>query len=191
MNDIFLAANNTLKTTFIGQQVEVRQLRVRDLDALATIAYQVKVALANDLSNIDNVLDEQLMACLRLCSALTGLSLKVLIDGFSTNYDEAKSLVKSAIEINAAYFIATAEEIEQRGEQEQSDATWFDAFQFLISQGHRHDDIMNMSYGAFRAYIKAAQRTQGNDLLLQTNAIRVAQHADKRGFTKFIDGLKV
>lgn len=191
MNDIFLAANNTLKTTFIGQQVEVRQLRVRDLDALATIAHQVKVALANDLSNIDNVLDEQLMACLQLCSALTGLQHEDVVSGFSTHYDEAKLLVQAAIKINAAYFIDTEEEIRQRKKQKQSDATWFDTFQFLISQGHRHDDIMNMSYGAFRAYIKAAQRTQGNDLLLQTNAIRVAQHADKRGFTKFIDNLKV
>lgn len=191
MNDIFLAANNTLKMTFIGQQIEVRQLRVRDLNALATIGGQVKSALANDLSNIDNALDEQLLACLQLCSALTGLSLKVLIDSFSTNYEEVKSLVQSMIKINAAYFIDTEEEIKQRKSQKQSDATWFDTFQFLISQGHRHDDIMNMSYGAFRAYIKAAQRTQGNDLMLQANAIRVAQHADKRGFAKFIDLLKV
>jgi hypothetical protein len=42
--------------------------------------------------------------------------------------------------------------------------SWFDSFQYLISDGHRPDDILNMSYGAFIEYLKAAQRRESQRL---------------------------
>ena len=40
----------------------------------------------------------------------------------------------------------------------QTESTWFDSFQYLISAGHRPDDTMNMTYGAFDQYLKSAQK---------------------------------
>ena len=71
-----------------------------------------------------------------------------------------------------------------------SDSTWFDSFQFLISAGHHHQDIMNMTYGAYERYLKAATKDYRSKLQYLTVAIRSAQHADANDFKKFMDELK-
>lgn len=71
-----------------------------------------------------------------------------------------------------------------------NESTWFDSFQFLISAGHRPDDIMNMTYGAFDQYLKSAQKDNKNKLQYLSSVIRSAHHANAKEFAKFFEGLK-
>jgi hypothetical protein len=50
----------------------------------------------------------------------------------------------------------------RRGRKSQSkdeeQTSWFKTFQFLIESGHRPADVLQMSYGTFTGYLKAAQK---------------------------------
>ena len=188
MNEFFLASNRTISTTFMDLPIHVRQIQVKELDEIAQAAQPVKTALNHDLNNIDAVLNGALVECLVLCSTLCQIPHDILSKAFLEHYDDVKALVQLVLTTNQAYFIDDVKV--KRGKTDDS-LSWFDTFQFLISQGHRHDDIMNLSYGAFKGYIKAAQRSYNNQLIANANTVRVAQHGDKKGFGKFIDGLKV
>ena len=192
MNEFSLASNRTISTTFLDLPIHVRQIQVKELDEITQAAQPVKTALDNDLNNIDVVLNGALVECLMLVSTLCQIPHDVLSKAFLEHYDDVKALVQLVLSVNQAYFIDTPDEVRKHKALKPDDSlTWFDTFQFLISQGHRHDDIMNMSYGAFKGYIKAAQRSYNNQLIANANTVRVAQHGDKKGFGKFIDGLKV
>lgn len=82
----------------------------------------------------------------------------------------------------------------RRGRKSQSNdeeqTSWFKTFQFLIECGHRPADILQMSYGTFTGYLKAAQKNQAAKLQVQTNLIHSAQHANAKGFVKLIEEVK-
>ena len=50
---------------------------------------------------------------------------------------------------------------------------------------------MNMSYGAYLQYVKAAQRSELRKMRSQVNLMRSAQHAQNREFKKLMEDLKV
>ncbi|PWF32451.1 hypothetical protein DBB30_33260, partial [Yersinia pestis] len=64
------------------------------------------------------------------------------------------------------------------------DSTWFDSFQFLVSMGHQHSEIMEMTYGAFQSYVTAANKLYKQGIFNNAVAARVAQ-SDKKGFESF------
>lgn len=99
------------------------------------------------------------------------------------------TLIELIITVNSAYF----DEKEQKHRDDidpRIKTSWFDSFQLLISNGHSHTEIMQMTYGAFINYLKAAQKTERRNLSSFAGIFRAAQHADKRGFDKLINELK-
>jgi len=60
----------------------------------------------------------------------------------------------------------------------------------LISAGHTHTEIMNMTYGTYTEYLKSAQKDYRNKLAALTSVVRSAQHASAKELKKFLEDLK-
>ncbi|MFW1764826.1 hypothetical protein ACG9X2_05070 [Acinetobacter bereziniae] len=182
MNEFFLALNGTSKY----EEIEVRQVLVSELDQWAQFAEPVRLKLNLDFSseNLLEVFKDFKFQILMICSLTSDVTI-VKPDILNNKY-KLIELFKVVIDVNYAYFI---QEINNNNISSKNH-TWFDSFQYLISKGHRHSDILNYSFGAFVEYLKAAQRNERNSLLTMGNAIRVSYHADKNAYSKYVDNMK-
>ena len=184
MNEFFLASNRTV----IESDIEIEQIKVKDLDKWSQFAEPIRVELQNDYSikKIEEVIVNHKLFAQLLCTLSTIHDCAFFALVMNTDADKFISIFKSVIEVNQAYFNQdTAKKSEKK-----VDTTWFDSFQFLISKGHRHEDLLNYSFGAFLEYLKAAQRNEQNSILSYSGAIRVAYHADKKSFENYTKSLK-
>ncbi|MCK4088359.1 hypothetical protein HCY58_15075 [Acinetobacter radioresistens] len=190
MNDFFLAANRSITVN----DVEVHQIQMKDFDQWAVHAEKVKSFLkGKDYS--DEILTQLFKAhsieVLGMCSLATRLPVASLIDLATTSEQQFKEVLSAVLQVNGAYF---KEDQPKRRNKKQAakdnDSTWFDSFQLLISAGHTHTEIMNMTYGAYSEYLKSAQKDYRNKLAALTSVVRSAQHASAKELKKFLDELK-
>ncbi len=190
MNDFFLAANRSITVN----DVEVHQIQMKDFDQWAVHAEKVKNFLkGKDYS--DEILTQLFKAhsieVLGICSLATKLPVASLIDLANTSEQKFKEVLSAVLQVNGAYF---KEDQPKRRNKKQAtkdnDSTWFDSFQLLISSGHTHTEIMNMTYGAYSEYLKSAQKDYRNKLAALTSVVRSAQHASAKELKKFLDELK-
>lgn len=187
MNDFFLADNRTFQ---IGE-IEVKQIQVKSLDLFCRHAETVKEYL-KDKDYSDEILIELFKAhavdVIQTCVMTTNQTAESI---FNLANDQALFLgmLRAVLTVNTAYF--KPEKLKRGAKQSSEKVTWFDSFQYLIESGHRHDDIMNMSYGAYLQYLKAAQRNELRKMRSQVNLMRSAQHAQNREFKKLMEDLKV
>ncbi|WP_075175723.1 hypothetical protein, partial [Acinetobacter indicus] len=185
MNDFFLAANRTFQ---LGD-IEVKQIQMKSLDLFCQHAETVKEYL-KDKDYSDAILIELFKAhavdVIQTCVMTTNLTTESIFDVAN---DQALFLdmLRAVLTVNKPYF---KPEKQKRGAKQSSEkVTWFDSFQYLIESGHRHDDILNMSYGAYLQYLKAAQRNELRKMRSQVNLMRSAQHAQNREFKKLMEDL--
>ncbi|MFS1555280.1 hypothetical protein ACLIL1_015125 [Acinetobacter radioresistens] len=190
MNDFFLAANRSITVN----DVEVHQIQMKDFDQWAVHAEKVKSFLkGKDYS--DEILTQLFKAhsieVLGMCSLATRLPVASLIDLATTSEQQFKEVLSAVLQVNGAYF---KEDQPKRRNKRQAakdnDSTWFDSFQLLVSSGHTHTEIMNMTYGAYSEYLKSAQKDYRNKLAALTSVVRSAQHASAKDLKKFLEDLK-
>lgn len=74
-------------------------------------------------------------------------------------------------------------------QQETESESWFNSIQYLVSAGHRPDDILKMSYGAFLKYIEAAQRNERQNIKNTAVAVRMAMNTSEQEWKKCINQL--
>ncbi|MEO3355777.1 hypothetical protein [Acinetobacter haemolyticus] len=185
MNDFFIANNETLPHVFIDQKVEVKQIQVKNLDRFAQYANVLKEQLESySVETITPLVELQILNIMGLCSMVTSLQPNV----FSSNMAQTSAiaeLVLKIIHVNDAFF---KKEKKQQGSGKES--TWFTAFAYLVKAGHRPDDIMNMTYGAFIQYLKEAQAIERQQIKSYAIATRVANNAKEKGWDKYIKQLE-
>ncbi len=190
MNDFFLAANRSITVN----DVEVHQIQMKDFDQWAVHAEKVKNFLkGKDYS--DEILTQLFKAhsieVLGMCRLATKLPAASLIDLANASEQQFKEVLSAVLQVNGAYF---KEDQPKRRNKKQvakdNDSTWFDSFQLLISAGHTHTEIMNMTYGAYSEYLKSAQKDYRNKLAALTSVVRSAQHASAKDLKKFLEDLK-
>lgn len=186
MNDFFLASNKTI-TNKIG--VTVSQITVKDLDVWLQHAEQVRKALNKNYSdeNLETVIELHKLPVLFLCALVIDKSTEDLVSLISNNADGFIELFKNIVSVNQAYF--DQDENTKSKKNNKTEPSWFDSFQFLVSKGHSHSDILNYSFGTFIEYLKAAQRNEKTKILSIANAVRMAHHANQNEFNKFADEL--
>ncbi|BBL21119.1 hypothetical protein F939_02271 [Acinetobacter radioresistens DSM 6976 = NBRC 102413 = CIP 103788] len=190
MNNFFLAANRSITVN----DVEVHQIQMKDFDQWAVHAEKVKSFLKGK-NYSDEILTELFKAhsieVLGICSLATKLPATSLIDLATTSEQQFKEVLSAVLQVNGTYF---KEDQPKRRNKKQAakdnDSTWFDSFQLLISAGHTHTEIMNMTYGAYSEYLKSAQKDYRNKLSALTSVVRSAQHASAKELKKFLDELK-
>ncbi|MDO3663411.1 hypothetical protein [Acinetobacter higginsii] len=184
MNDFFLANNESLPHTFIDQKIEVKQIQVKDLARFSIYAIKIKDALESySIETITPLIEPQILNIMGLVSMVTTLSPKTFIENTAQTKAIAE-LVLKIIEVNEAYF--KKNKIQNRTKKETIEVTWFHSFAYLIKSGHRHDDIMNMTYGAFLHYLKEAQALERQQIKSYAIATRVANNAKQQGWEKYI-----
>ncbi|AWL28972.1 hypothetical protein DJ533_10545 [Acinetobacter defluvii] len=185
MNDFFLAENRTYSVEIDEDSVvEVRQFLVRELDKVEVFANQIRLALKKDwcTDDLHPLINTNQIAVIMLISELTTLSKDLTIKLKEDYPNKLIEIFEMLLVVNKAYF---EQENAKKPQDKKEKTTWFDSFQFLISKGHRHKDILNYSFGAFLEYLKAAQRHERNSILSQSSVMRVAYHADKKGFSNY------
>lgn len=188
MNDFFLASGRGL----LINADKIHQLKMHNFDEWSSFAKPIK-DLKKSKNYSNEILKKHIEENTNDVVQLIALSLGVSIDEFIKIKDEQKldltMLVDLIITVNSAYF----EEKEQKHRDDidpRIKTSWFDSFQLLISNGHSHTEIMQMTYGAFINYLKAAQKTERRNLSSFAGIFRAAQHADKKGFEKLLNELK-
>lgn len=185
MNDFFLLNNESLSHVFIDQNIEIKQIQIKNLNRFAYFADPIKQLESYSIETIKPIILTSIIQIMGLCSLVTSLD----PDAFSKNIgnqDAIAELVLKIIQVNEAYFKEEKPKKQQR--ENQKKYSWFDSFQRLISDGHRQDDILNMSYGAFIEYLKAAQRRESQRLKTIAIATRAAS-AKNNDFDRFVSGL--
>jgi len=190
MNEFFLANNRSIT---IGETT-VHQLQMHNFDEWAPHAKVIKDYLKTQSDKIYKALFKAHTAeVITLLSKSTLQDETVLISMIEASESTLFRLIETVIIVNDAFF-GEREHKRRRGRKaknkEAKQSNWFDNFQYLIEAGHRHEDIMQMSYGTFIGYSKAAQSQQSANMRMQTNLMRAAQHANAKAFSKLIDELK-
>ena len=186
MNDFFLAKNASLKMDF--DDIEVHQIRMRDFDLWVSCVEPIKEFVkGKNLSDeiVFELIENHLIACLDMLSLIVNEDKKYL-NGLICDMKRLPQLIMAAISVNQVFFDDyDKNQKSKRDAAEKSDVTWFDSFQVLIKAGHTHESIMNMGYGMFMAYLNAIKRQQQNHIYSTASYMRIAYHADKKGFEKF------
>ncbi|WP_336982571.1 hypothetical protein [Acinetobacter modestus] len=185
MNDFFLVNNESLSHMFVDRNIQVMQIQVKNLNQFAFYAEPIKALDVYSIEMTRAVIDEHIVKIMGLCSMVTTLD----PDAFTTNIqnrDAIVDLVLKIIQVNEAYF---KKEKKKQSKKKDDNQSWFDSFQYLVSAGHRPDDILNMPYGAFTEYMRSAQRRESQRLKSIAIATRAAYHAKQNDFEKFISGL--
>lgn len=190
MNDFFLANNRNIA---IGD-IAVHQLQMHDFDEWAPHAKTIKDFLKNHSDEIyKSLFEAHTEDVMIVVSKSTHKSIDELIPVVEASEIAFIELINAVIKVNDAFF-SEKEPKRKRGRKAKGKdlelSSWFDTFQFLIDAGHRHDDILQMSYGTFIGYLKSAQKQQSDKLRTFTNLMRAAQHANTKAFAKLIDELK-
>ena len=179
MNDFFLATNRSIKVN----DIEVRQIQMKDFDTWAVHAEPVKNFI-KDQNHSDEILTALFKAhtvqVISTMACVTDLDHELLLK-LAADEQGFKDLLKAVLLINQVYF---KYEKPKRGIKKKDESSWFDSFQFLVSMGHQHSEIMEMTYGTFQGYVKAASKLYKQEILNNAVAGRVAQ-SDKKGFESF------
>lgn len=187
MNDFFLANNESLPYVFIDQKIEVKQIQVKNLYRFSVYAIKIKDALESySIETITPIIDAQMLNIMGMCSMVTTLS----PESFIENAQQTKAiaeLVLKIIEVNEAFF--KKEKKQSRAKNETNEVSWFHSFAYLIKNGHRHDEIMNMTYGAFLYYLKEAQALERQQIKSYAIANRIGNNAKQQGWDKYIKQL--
>ncbi|WP_312536178.1 hypothetical protein [Acinetobacter variabilis] len=179
MNDFFLATNRSIKIN----DIEVRQIQMKDFDQWLKHAEVLKNFI-KDKDHSDEILTGLFkvhgVQVISTIACVTNLNQKAIFD-LAADEQAFKELLKAVLLVNQAYF---KYEKPKRGIKKKDDSTWFDSFQFLVSMGHQHSEIMEMTYGAFQGYVKAANKMYKQGIFNSAIAARAAQ-SDKKGFESF------
>lgn len=185
MNDFFLLNNESLPHVFIDQNIEIKQIQIKNLNQFAYFADPIKQLESYSIETLEPIILTSIIQIMGLCSLVTSLDPETFSKHIG-NQDAIADLILKIIQVNEAYFKEEKPKKQQR--ENQKKYSWFDSFQRLISDGHRQDDILNMSYGAFTGYLKAAQRCELQRLKTIAIATRAAS-AKNNDFDKFVSGL--
>lgn len=187
MNDFFLLNNESLPHVFIDQDIEIKQIQVKNLNHFAKFAEPIKKLESYSIETITPLINTDLIQIMGMLSLTTTLDANYFIEQ-SENTSAIAKLILKIIEVNEDSF--KKDELPKRPIQQKAEsASWFYSFQYLISCGHRPDDIMNMSYGAFLKYIEAAQRNERQNIKNTAVAVRMAMNTSEQEWKKSINQL--
>ena len=187
MNDFFLLNNESLPHVFIDQNIEIKQIQIKNLNQFAYFADPIKQLESYSVETIEPLIETNIIQIMGVFSLVTTLDAEYFTKQLGNTSDIAKLILK-IIEVNEDFF--KKDELPKRPIQQKAEsASWFYSFQYLISCGHRPDDIMNMSYGAFLKYVEAAQRNERQNIKNTAVAVRIAMNTSKQDWEKSIKQL--
>ncbi|MCH7386623.1 hypothetical protein MMO39_04815 [Acinetobacter modestus] len=188
MNDFFLLNNESLPYKFIDQNIEIKQIQVKNLSRFAQFADPIKNLESYSVETITPLIVINMIQIMGVLSLTTSINADYFIQQLG-NTSAIAELILKVIDVNEAIFKKEAS-LHRQDQQETESASWFNSIQYLISAGHRPDDILNMPYGAFLKYIEAAQRNERQNIKNTAVAVRMAMNSSKQEWDKSIKQLE-
>lgn len=182
MNDFFLLNNESLPYVFVDQNIEIKQILVKDLNRFSQFAGPIKNLESYSVETITPLIQTNTLQIMGVVSLTTSLDPNCFSEQLENAVVIANLLLK-IIEVNNDVF-----KREPKSENEKG-SSWFKAFSYLIKYGHRHDEILNMTYGAFLKYLNAVQAIERQQIKSFAIATRVANNAKQQGWDKYIKQL--
>lgn len=189
MNDFFLASDRSILLELNHNKVTVSQLKMHNFDKWSGPAQSIKEFLKNHPDDIAKLLQDKTDDALAFVSLSMDRDAKDIERIMFQERGRSFEIVHTAIKINDAFF-SEPDPRHDDSVDPRKKSSWFDAFQLLISNGHSNTEIMQMTYGAFRQYLKAAQKTEKQKIRNNAVAVRTAQHAAKKAFEEFMKNLE-
>ena len=198
MNDFFIASNRSVCIEALGSKIQVNQFLVHNIDLWYAHAEMIRILLDGRsysdhaiLIELCKKLPDQVNHLLMI--ALSFDSVEMLIDQLKTHPTDLLLLVHTMMQVNSAVFDElykkpkpTIKNNKNLKNNEKDQKTWFNHFQLLIAMGHTHSEIMQMSYGAFKAYLDAAHKANNDQVLKMAIAMRQGSQASAKDFKKFV-----
>ena len=185
MNDFFMASNRPVK---VGE-LSVHQLQMHNFDEWSGAAQVVKDFLNNHPDETTQMIfDAHPFESTQLIAHCLKYSIEQVIDLFKKDASLNVLLLDAVIKVYDA-FLSEPKPKQRDDVDPRKKSSWFDVFQLLASNGHSHESIMQLSYGAFRHYLKAAQKAERIKMRNLAIATR-AQNANNKKFNEFIKSLE-
>ncbi len=182
MNDFFLLNNESLLYVFVDQNIEIKQIQVKNLNRFAQFADPIKKLESYSIETITPLIEPQMLNIMGMCSLVTSISPESFNENMGQPTAIAELLLK-IIKVNEAFFKKEEKETDSK------DSSWFEAFAYLINHGHRQDEVMNMSYGAFLKYLIAGHRVDHQQVKAYAIATRMANGAKQQAWEKYLKQL--
>lgn len=182
MNDFFLLNNESLPYVFVDQNIEIKQILIKKLNRFSQFAGPIKKLESYSVETITPLIQTNMLQIMGVVSLTTSLDPNCFSEHLE-NTDAIADLLLKIIEVNNDVF-----KKEPKSENEKG-SSWFKAFSYLINHGHRHDEILNMTYGAFLKYLNAAQAIERQQIKSYAIATRVANNAKQQGWDKYLKQL--
>lgn len=190
MNEFFVASNRSIS---VGE-LSVHQLQMHNFDEWLGVGQVIKDFLdSHPDETVQKIFDEHPFESTQLIAYSLKCSSEQVVDLFKRESKLNILLLDATIKVNEAFFSEPKPKKKHkrsRKAKEPKQPSWFETFQYLIKAGHRNEDIMQMSYGAYIGYLGAAQKQRSQSLLTNTNLMRAAQHAKDKAYAKLTDELK-
>lgn len=182
MNDFFLLNNESLPYVFIDQNIEIKQIQVKHLNRFGQFADQIKKLESYSIETIAPLIETNIIQIMGVFSMVTTLDADYFTDRLESTEAIAELILK-IIQVNEDFF-----KKELKGENSK-DSSWFNAISYLIKHGHREEEVLNMSYGAFLKYIKETQAIERQQIKSYAIASRVANNAKQQAWVKYLKQL--
>lgn len=182
MNDFFLLNNESLPYVFVDQNIEIKQILVKDLNRFSQFSGPIKKLESYSVETITPLIQTNMLQIMGVVSLTTSLDPNYFSEQLANNVAIA-DLVLKIIEVNNDVFKKEPISENEKG------SSWFKAFSYLINHGHRHDEILNMTYGAFIKYLSASQAIERQQIKSYAIATRVANHSKQQGWDKYLKQL--
>ena len=179
MNDFFLLNNESLSYVFIDQNIEIKQIQVKNLNRFGQIAEPIKKLESYSIETITPLIETNIIQIMGVFSLATTLDANYFTDRLE-NTEAIADLVLNIIQVNEDFF-----KKEPKGENSK-DSSWFNAISYLVKHGHSKEEVLNMSYGAFLKYIKEAQAIERQQIKSYAIATRVANHPKQQAWEKYL-----
>ena len=185
MNDFFIASNRPIKVGGLS----VYQLQMHNFDEWSGAAQVIKDFLNNHPDETTRkIFDAHAFESTQLIAYSLKYSIEQIIELFKSDAQIITQLLDAVIKVNDAFF--TEPKPKHRDDVDpRKKSSWFNVFQLLASNGHSHESIMQMTYGSFQQYLKAAQKAERIKMRNLAIATR-AQNAINKKFNEFIKSLE-
>ena len=103
MNDFFLLNNESLPHVFIDQNIEIKQIQVKNLNRFGQFAEPIKKLDSYSIETIKPIILTSIIQIMGLCSLVTSLDPQAFSKHIA-NQDAIAELVLKIIQVNEAFF---------------------------------------------------------------------------------------
>lgn len=193
MNEFALASGRSYTLELKYNKLNITQFKMHNIDEWSGCAKKIKDHLKSNNKDfqalmLNKALDKEILQLIQL-NLGENYSFTDVMRILLQEADYAEQIIEAIVMMNAAYF---EEKEKPKGVNADGSSdvdpkqkgSWFDAFQLLIAMGHQNSEIMQMTYGAFQGYLKAAQKERAQQIKNAAIAHRVSQ-ASKKDFENF------